>query len=74
MLKAQVLPPGQERLVNTMFKLSALHKDDSANHRPEFPISVRTDLQPRSVRRLESRIKDAQRDPPRVDTSVRCVR
>ena len=74
MFKAQILPLGQEKLARAMFtRFSVLHKKDSTNHRLEFPISVNPVLPPKSARRFEYWIEGAQKSPPDVDTSVRCV-
>lgn len=75
MFKTQILPLGQEKLAHAMFtKFSALHKKDGLNHRLEFPVSVKPVLPPKSVKRFESWIEGAEKNPPEVDTDVRCVR
>ena len=73
--KTQILPFGQESLAKTMFKkLSVLGKKDGSGHRLEFPVSVRNDLPPKSVRAFERWIETVERNHPMPEMGIRCTR
>ena len=71
--KTQMLPLGYEEFVGEIYrKLSVKNKEDSRGHSLEFPINVRTDLPPKSVEKFETWANNAESNPPKIDTSVRC--
>ena len=71
--KTQILPFGQEQMVNDMFtRLSAAGKNDRGYER-KFPITVRNDLPPNSVKMFERWAKKAETFPPVPEGGVRCA-
>lgn len=71
--KTQILPFGQEQMVNDMFKrLSASGKKDRG-YELKFPITVRNDLPPNSVKMFERWTKKAEISPPVPEGGVRCA-
>lgn len=71
--KTQILPFGQEQMVNDMFaRLSASGKKDRG-YELKFPITVRNDLPPNSVKMFERWAKKAEISPPVPEGGVRCA-
>lgn len=71
--KTQILPFGQEQMVNDMFaRLSASGKNERG-YELKFPITVRNDLPPNSVKMFERWAKKAETHPPVPESGVRCA-
>ena len=71
--KTQILPFGQEQIVNDMFtRLSASRRNDRG-YELKFPITVRNDLPPNSVKMFERWAKKAEILPPVPEGGVRCA-
>lgn len=71
--KTQILPFGQEQMAGKMFKrLSVPSKKDGRGRSLEFPITVRNDLPPKSVRMFERWAQKAEKCPPTPEGGVRC--
>ena len=73
--KTQMFPLGYEEFVSRLYKkLSLQNKADPSGHVLEFPVSVRTDLPPKSVNKFEAWADNAERSMPRVNASNKCGR
>lgn len=73
--KTQMLPFGQERAAESMYKrLSVPGKKDGRGHRLEFPVTVRNDLPPKPVKMFERWVEKVESCPPVPESGARCAR
>lgn len=71
--KTQIYPLGQQEMVKDLYsKLSDTDRIGPTGHILEWPITVRTDLPPKSVSKFHDWIMRVNDNPPPVDTSFRC--
>jgi hypothetical protein len=71
--KTQIYPPGFWDFTHTLFaKLSALNRNDSHNHRLEFPIAVRTSIPERAATTFKKWTQRAIANPPQANPTARC--
>ena len=71
--KTQIYPPGFEEWTKKLFaKLSVLTRADLSGDPLQFPVTVRTDLPPRSVRAFQRWIEQSIATPPQRNPLARC--
>jgi len=72
--RTQMYPLGREDFVRNIYqKLSKLNKTDSKGHLLQFPIIVRTELPPKSVKIFQEWISIVKDSPPAVNTTFKCT-
>lgn len=71
--KTLIYPPGFDRFTKTLYeKLSFPTRTDSHGDPLQFPVTVRTELPPKSVNKLSDWVTNSLENPPQRNPEARC--